>query len=217
MAAKISREDPEQKSAGSRLPVTRNPFRLLVRLLLALGGWKLELELPPAPSYVIIGAPHTSNWDWVMMLLGKWATGLRVHWAGKHTLFRRPFGPLMRRLGGIPVDRTSSTNLVDQLVAAFASRPDFRLIIAPEGTRKPVDRWKSGFYYIALGAGVPIALGYFDLQRKAFGIGGWIVPTGNVAVDLERIRAFYRRKVSTAERFVHSIRFASSTRPQAHQ
>ncbi len=208
MGGRVHPEKETGSSARGRLPETRNPFRLLIRGLLTLAGWRLELNLPPGSRYVIVGVPHTSNWDWVLMLLGKWATGLQVHWAGKHTLFRRPFGTLMRRLGGIPVNRAHSANLVSRLVEEFANRSSFRLIMAPEGTRKQVDRWRSGFYYIALGAGVPIALGYFDLNRKAFGIGGWMVPTGRVEEDLQRIREFYRKKVSHAHTFLYTIRFS---------
>lgn len=164
------------------------------RAILRLLGWKVEATLPDTRKYVLIGAPHTSNWDFALMLLLKSAIGLKVHWIGKHSLFRWPRGWLMRQLGGIPVDRRFPHKYVDQIVAAFRQRDEMILVVAPEGTRKWTEYWKSGFYYIALGAGVPIAMGFADYPRKVGGIGASFMPTGDIAADIARIRAFYADK-----------------------
>ena len=169
-------------------------MKLISRAILRLFGWKVVATLPETHKYVLIGAPHTTNWDFALMLLLKSAIGLQVHWIGKHSLFRWPLGWLMRRLGGVPVDRRSPHKYVDQIVDAFRQRDEMVLVIAPEGTRKKTEYWKSGFYYIALGAGVPIALGFADYARKVGGIGPTIMPTGDIEADLARIRAFYADK-----------------------
>lgn len=166
----------------------------LSRAILRLLGWRVEGNLPDTPKYVVIGAFHTTNWDFPLMLLLKSAIGLKVRWVGKHSLFRWPLGWLMRRLGGIPVDRRSPHNYVEQIVDAFRRRDELILVIAPEGTRKKTEYWKTGFYYIALGAGVPIALGFADYPRKVGGIGVSFMPTGDFEADLAQIRAFYADK-----------------------
>ena len=140
---------------------------------------------------MIIGAPHTSNWDLVLTLLLMLAADLRLHWVGKDTLFRGPFGWLFRRLGGIPIDRRAPQKFVEQMVAAFRENASLRLAIAPAGTRKNAPHWRSGFYYIALGAGVPIVLGYADYRRRVVGLGPTLHPTGDIQADFESIRAFY--------------------------
>jgi 1-acyl-sn-glycerol-3-phosphate acyltransferase len=121
------------------------------------------------------------------------AIGLRLSWVGKHTLFHWSLGWLMRSIGGIPVNRLISTNFVDQIIETFGSYDELIFAIAPEGTRRKTDKWKSGFYYIALGAKVPIALGYVDYRRKKGGIGAFLNPTGNIDGDLDKIREFYSK------------------------
>src|SRR3989304_3143146 len=139
-------------------------------------GWRVQVTLPGTNKYVLIGAPHTSNWDFVYMLLFKVATGLSPHWVGKDSMFRWPWGELWKKIGGIPVNRRSRNNFVDQMVEAFRQRDEMILVISPEGTRSKGGYWKSGFYYIALGAGVPIVLGFLDFGRKVGGIGPAIMP-----------------------------------------
>jgi 1-acyl-sn-glycerol-3-phosphate acyltransferase len=154
-------------------------------------GWKVIGGPPVGGRYVLIAAPHTSNWDFPLMLLFGMALGFRPSWVGKDTLFRAPFGALMRALGGIPVDRSSPRNMVEQLAERF--RPGANLILAmpPEGTRGYTRYWKSGFYYVALRAGVPIAPSFLDYGRKQGGIGPLFVPSGNLSEDMDTLRAFY--------------------------
>jgi 1-acyl-sn-glycerol-3-phosphate acyltransferase len=140
---------------------------------------------------VLVVAPHTSNWDFLVMLLLAAALRLKVTWMGKHTLFRPPFGWIMRRLGGLPIDRGARHNIVEQAVGSFRVYDRLLLAILPEGTRKRTPYWRSGFYHIALGAHVPIALGFADYRRKVGGIGRVIVPSGDVDADMALIRDFY--------------------------
>lgn len=166
--------------------------------LLRLLGWGVEDRLPPVERYVCIGAPHTTNWDLPVGLAAMLALGFPPRWVGKHTIFRGPLGPLMRALGGVPVDRRVSQDFVGQVVERFrrAERRDepFVLVIAPEGTRSPAERWKTGFYHIAREAGVPIALGYADYPSRRTGVGGWLEPSGDLEADMQVIRAFYADK-----------------------
>jgi len=145
-------------------------------------------------KYVLIGSPHTSNWDFPIALLLMRVIGIEGHWIAKHTVFRWPVGWLMRWLGGLPVDRTASHNFVDQIVELFEEREQLVITIAPEGTRKKTAHWKTGFYYIALGAGVPVVLGYLDYPNKRGGLGPTVQPSGDLAADLERMREFYSDK-----------------------
>ncbi len=168
------------------------------RSLLGLFGWSVEERLPPVPRYVCLGAPHTTNWDLAVGLAAMLALGFRPRWVGKHTLFRGPMGPLMLALGGVPVDRRVSQDFVSQIVGRFreaeARDEPFVLVIAPEGTRSPAERWKTGFYHIARQAGVPIALGYADYPNRRTGVGGWIQPSGDLEADMQEIRDFYAEK-----------------------
>jgi 1-acyl-sn-glycerol-3-phosphate acyltransferase len=153
--------------------------------------WRVEGELPP-DKCVIIAAPHTSNWDMPFMLMAAYVIGFRISWMGKHTLFWGPFGPLMRALRGIPVDRRSPQNLVQQVAARFATSDELVLAVPPEGTRKQVEYWKSGFYQIARAANVPLVLGFLDFDRKVGGLGPVVHLTGDVHADMDRIRAYYQ-------------------------
>ena len=170
-------------------------LRTLARLLYRLAGWRVEGISPDLPKFLTIGAPHTSNWDGIHMLALSTSLGIRMYWLGKHTLFKPPFGAIMRAVNGIPVNRQSTKNAVEQVVDIFEQRERFVLIIAPEGTRKKVDYWKTGFYYIALGAKVPIVLAYVDAPHRRVGMGPAIMPTGDIEADFEIIRAFYADKV----------------------
>lgn len=173
------------------LSSTRNLSQTLSQNFLDILGWKTEANLPPTSQYVMLGAYHTSNWDFPLALLVINAVGIRFNWVGKDSLFRRPFGGLMRSLGGIPVDRSTNTKFVDQMIAAFHKHPEFTMVIAPEGTRKKTEYWRTGFYYIALGANVPIALTYLDYQRKMGGVGTYLMPSGDIQADMSKIREFY--------------------------
>ena len=154
-------------------------------------GWRVEGSGPDIPRAVVVAAPHTSNWDLVFTLAIAATLGIRVSWMGKHTLFRPPFGRLMRAVGGLPVDRRASHGAVEAAVELLTSHDRLFLIISPEGTRGRSERWKTGFYRIAQGAGVPIVLGFLDYGRKVGGLGKVFVPTGDVEKDMEEIRVFY--------------------------
>ena len=162
------------------------------KLWLGIFGWKVRSETNVPAKFVCVAAPHTSNWDLPFMLAAAYALRLRASWVGKHTIFRFPWGWLFRRLGGIPVDRRAPQSLVNQLAAEFKRRDYLILAVAPEGTRRKVDIWKSGFYHLANESGVPIGLGYLDYEKKTCGLGMFVMPTGNIKEDMDRIRAFYR-------------------------
>jgi 1-acyl-sn-glycerol-3-phosphate acyltransferase len=163
----------------------------LAKFIFKLIRWRVEGELPNLPKFIAIGAPHTSNWDFLLMLLLGLTYNRKFYWIGKHTLFRPPLGFLMRSLHGIPVDRRLRQNTVEQVVEFFERKKEAALVITPEGTRKKTEYWKSGFYFIALSANVPIVLGFADYKRKVTGIGPTLIPTGNIESDLSFIRAFY--------------------------
>ncbi len=160
-------------------------------MLLKLFGWRAEGSLDDYPKCVVVVAPHTSNWDFPVFMLIKIALRLKVRWMGKDSLFRPPFGWIMRRLGGLPIDRSARHNLVEQAVESFRVHDRLVLAIPPEGTRKRAPYWRSGFYHIALGAQVPIALAYADYRRKVGGIGKVFMPSGNIDADMAIIRDFY--------------------------
>ena len=160
--------------------------------ILGLFGWKFKMVAPPGPKYLIIGAPHTSNWDFILMLLIIMAGQVPIRWMGKDNIFRPPFGWFFRALGGIPVNRRERTNLVAQVAAKFDEVDSLIVGIAPEGTRKKTTYWKTGFYYIALTAKIPIVMGYIDGGRKICGLGPSFMPSGDIQADFEMIRAFYK-------------------------
>jgi len=166
-------------------------MRGLAFFFLKVFGWRLEGRLPDVNKLVVIAAPHTSNWDLPVLLSLAFALKAKACWLGKHTLFRWPFGFLFRWMGGIPVYRSASQNVVAQSVEMFRNREKLILAIPPEGTRSKVSHWKTGFYYIALGAEVPISLGFMDYKRKASGLGPTLYPTGDIEADMEIIRDFY--------------------------
>ncbi len=172
-------------------PVVRTFLRWISLAYLKIFGWRYEGRMPDIPKYVMIAAPHTSNWDFPITMFLAFALNLKVYWMGKDKLFKRPFGSVMRWLGGIPVNRSKSNNVVAQTIDAFNSHEKMVIIIPPEGTRGKVAYWKTGFYHIAHGARVPIMLGYVDYGRKAGGIGPILMPTGNIEEDMKTIRAFY--------------------------
>lgn len=167
----------------------------LAKAWLGAAGWTLEGGLPAEPKFVLIAAPHTSNWDLVYALAGASVLGLSIQWMGKQSLFRGLPGVGLRALGGIPVDRFERHALVQTMAREFGRRERFVLLVPPEGTRKAVRYWKSGFYRIAQQAGVPIALGVLDYRTKRVGIGPLVWPSNDVRADMATIRAFYADKV----------------------
>lgn len=180
---------------GPQIPRRGNAFtRAVGRAVLRVLRFRIAGDLPDLPKWVAIAAPHSSNWDFVIGIAAAFAIGVRVDWIGKHTLFRRPFGPTMRWLGGTPVERHATRGRVEETAALVRSRDRIVLALAPEGTRRRVERWRTGFYWIARGAGVPIVPCYLDYARREVGIGPVFRPTGSLERDLEEIRAFYADK-----------------------
>jgi len=167
---------------------------LLARAFWAVSRYRLSSESQSGASAVLIGAPHTSNWDLPYMFAICWRHGFSPMWLGKHTLFKPPFGWVMRSLGGIPVNREHPGRLVDEIVAQARTGKQFFLVIAPEGTRHRAKRWKSGFYRIARNADMPVVLGYVDSATRTAGLGPTINLTGDVHADMDRIREFYADK-----------------------
>ena len=172
-------------------PVINVLMHWLSRMALRLTGWRVVGGAPTVPKYVLIAAPHTSNWDFPVALMVCFALRLRVYWMGKDSLFPPLVGGVMRWLGGIPVNRARSGNLVQATVDAYNSNARLIVIVPPEGTRSKVTQWKTGFYYIAQGAGVPIALGYLDFRKKEAGLSRMFQPSGDIAADMVEIQAFY--------------------------
>lgn len=169
-------------------------------------GWKVDPHLPTTKKAVVIAAPHTSNWDGPIMIAVSWVLGVRLHWIGKHTLFKPPFGRIVRALGGIPIDRRSPQGLVGQLQQAFTDADVLWVSVPPEGTRSKVEHWKSGFYAIAYGTDVPVLCGYLDFGKKIGGLGPAIEITGDVRADMDKIRAFYDGMVGKIPKYMGPIR-----------
>lgn len=179
--------------SGPHVPRRGGALRAAVgRFTLRLLGWEIEGNLPDLPKMVIIGAPHSSNWDFVLGIAAVFAMRLDLRFLGKAEVFRWPLGVLMRRFGGTPVNRAHPEGIVQETVALIKTSPAFILAMAPEGTRRPVERWKTGFYRIAMAAGIPIVAGYFDNSRKRVGFGQVFHPTGNIEAEIDQMRAYYR-------------------------
>jgi len=174
-------------------PVVNGLFRAFSVLYLKLAGWKVLGSLPPeAEKSVFIAAPHTSNWDLPNTLMVAFVLRLNIYWMGKASIFRFPFGSLMKWLGGIPVDRSKSNNLVAASAHAIEQAVGaLQLIVPPEGTRAKTRYWKTGFYHIAMTAKVPIVMAYMDYTRKISGLGPIFHPTGDLEMDMVSIKAFY--------------------------
>ncbi len=184
---------PDTPHVPAALPRRGNAVtRGLAATCLRLAGWSIEGTLPERTRMVIVAAPHTSNWDFVIGMAGVFALGVELHWMGKHTLFRPPFGWFMRWLGGLAIDRRAAHGVVEQVTAEFARRERLLLVVTPEGTRRKVARWKSGFWHIARSAGVPILLGGLDYGRRRLVLGPLVEPGDSLEEDLARIQAHYR-------------------------
>lgn len=166
----------------------------LARFVVNRQGWTLVGQPPAVSRYVLIGAPHTSNWDFLYFLHAICYFGIRVKWLAKDSLFRWPIRRLHIALGGIPIERSRAHHMVDQIADAYRQADELAILIPPEGTRKFRDYWKSGFYYIALAAEVPVVLGFIDYRRREFGFGPALWLTGDVDADMARIADFYADK-----------------------
>jgi 1-acyl-sn-glycerol-3-phosphate acyltransferase len=178
---------------ADRVPRARRPLlAALARMVLRITGWKLDVQLPNEPKMVILAAPHTSNWDGVIAITAGLALDIHMNIFVKHSLFRPPFGRLLRTLGAMPIDRRAPGGTVAVITRAFAKQPQMLVALAPEGTRSRAEKWKRGFHQIASNAGVPIVCAYIDYRRKRIGIGPVFRPSDSYAADLETIQAFYR-------------------------
>ncbi|MGF1584747.1 MAG: lysophospholipid acyltransferase family protein [Bacteroidales bacterium] len=165
------------------------------KLILKIMGWKQMGVLPDLKKYIVIAAPHTSNWDYVIGRLFYLSRGVDSKIMIKKELFYFPLGPLLTALGGIPVDRYGKTDIVDQMIRQFQLEDSFILTITPEGTRQKVTDWKTGFHRIAVGAGVPVLQGFFDYEKKLVGTGELLYMTDDLESDMLKIKKFYSDKV----------------------
>tara|TARA_Y100001970_G_scaffold165350_1_gene202103 strand:- start:3860 stop:4435 length:576 start_codon:yes stop_codon:yes gene_type:complete len=172
-------------------PILTPILRAISIVILKILRWQTRGGELPHQKFILIGAPHTSNWDFPLMLMVVLKLRLRVFWMGKHTLFPFPFSGLMKWLGGIPINRSASHNVVRETVRQFKENKDLVVLVPPEGTRSKVARWKTGFYHIASMAEVPILMGYVNAEKKEAGFADFFYPTGDVEGDLEKIREFY--------------------------
>jgi 1-acyl-sn-glycerol-3-phosphate acyltransferase len=159
-------------------------------------GWKVVHGFPSKPKkYVIIAAPHTSWQDFPIGILARNTSGIKINFIGKNSLFKGPFGFFFRSLGGTPVDRSKNNNLVEAIIDIFNSKDEFKLALSPEGTRKKVEKWKTGFYYIAKGANVPIVMATLDFGKKEVKISEPYYTTDDMEKDFEHFESFYKRVV----------------------
>jgi len=187
-----------ERAVGHRVPGNYGPLSRLSAGWMRRRGWRMDVAEPMPDKCVIIMYPHTSNWDFPIGLLTKWAIGLTLkrdalRFAGKESLFKWPWGWFFRGVGGFPVNRKASTGFVGQMAARFAGEPRMRLVIAPEGTRSFVPHMRSSFYYVAVAAKVPIALGAFDFVARRVVVDAFLTPSGNAVTDLDAIDAYYRQ------------------------
>ena len=166
--------------------------KLVSKLILYMLGWKVVSDIPTLKKYVIIVSPHTSNWDFIIGRCFGYMLEIEAKYLGKSQLFRFPYGWIFRLLGGIPVDRSKHNNLVAYAIDLFKSSEELVLGLAPEGSRSRVEKWKLGFYHIAVGANIPIALAYLDYAKKEAGIGEMFLPSGEIQKDLQKIEDFYK-------------------------
>ena len=184
--AEPPRRDPGYPTTGRRW------LQAVARATLRAFGWKVTGTLPHLPKFVIIVAPHTSNWDFAVGLAAKWSLALDLQWFGKDTLFRAPAGAILRALGGRPVRRAGPEGVVSEMAAMVRAEPQFLLALAPEGTRKQVSHWRSGFYRIAEAADVPMVPVWLDWTRREVGIGRPVLASGDLAADIAALQALYR-------------------------
>lgn len=170
--------------------------KFISKLIFKVAGWKLKGSLAPQDRRcVMVAAPHTSNWDFIYARAAFYLMDAPIRFTIKKEFMGFPFGPLLKAMGALPIDRSRNTRMVDAMIRIFEETPgDMCVMVTPEGTRKYQPRWRRGFYYVAQGANVPIVLGYLDYAKKEAGIGPTIIPSGDIEADLEKIFAFYRTK-----------------------
>jgi len=184
--------DPQIPELGPHVSRAHGPLgAALGRFMMGVRGWRIEGNLPDIPRMVLIVAPHTSNWDFPTGIWVKLSMRMGARFVGKHTLFRFPLGVFMRWLGGVPVDRNAATAFTSEAARAMREAERMTLVIAPEGTRKRTEKWKSGFYRIAMDAGVPIVAAGFDYPRKVVTFAPPFYPTGDYERDLAFLRGLY--------------------------
>ena len=171
--------------------IIKDILRLVSRLFLFVTGWKVSGTLPTEKSFVMIAAPHTSNWDLPYMLTVSFALKANPYWMGKAQIFKFPFKSLMKWMGGIPIDRSKSNNIVEHTAQLMRESEGLIVTVPPEGTRSKVKYWKTGFYHIAHLANAPIVLGFLDYEKKVGGVGPTIYPTGDIEKDMHEIKSFY--------------------------
>ncbi len=165
--------------------------KLIAKVIMWLLGWHVEGNVPDHPKFIVVGHPHTSNWDFPLFVFTLWILDMPMKWMGKQSLFQGPFAWLFRSLGGLPVDRSGGKNTVQAVAELFADHDHLMLGIAPSGTRKGGEHWRSGFYHMAMQANVPLVLGSIDFKKRAGRIIGTVYPTGDIEADMERIRELY--------------------------
>ena len=174
---------------GPRVPFI---FRWIGKLGLWMLGWRVRGNVPPEePKAIFIASPHTTNWDGVVMVLVSLAMGIRLSWLGKKSLFTGPKGILMRFAGAVPVDRSGGLDTVQQVAKTFKETDKIFLAVAPAGTRKKTNHWKTGFYHMAIAADVPIFCGYLDYSRGEGGVLSVVRPSGDIEADIERFQEIY--------------------------
>jgi len=179
---------------ASPAAVKRNWFQKLCLGVLSLFGWRTVYEPPTEPKGIILVYPHTSNWDFMIGILFSYGYGLGASWIAKHSAFRWPLGPVLRRMGGIPIDRRRARGTIGAMVEAYRESDSLWIAITPEGTRSHTNHWKSGFYRIALAADVPCALGFIDFKTKTVSIATYVRFTGQTEKDLRALRNFFAGK-----------------------
>lgn len=172
-------------------PVINTLFCWIASLILFCTGWKTIGEKPNVPKYVLIAAPHTSNWDLFFMITVALKLKISIYWMGKESIFKFPFKGLMMWMGGIPIDRSKSQDMVKAITEIFEANSELAITVPPEGTRSHTVYWKTGFYHIANESKVPICLGFLDYSKKEGGLGPLIYPTGDIEKDMIEIKKFY--------------------------
>ena len=182
--------------------------RLIGRTWLKAFGWKVDGGAPNVKRAVVLAAPHTSNWDFPFTLAVTWAVGVDIAWLGKRQMFVPGLRRVLKGIGGIPVDRSAKHNLVTQVADRIKDSDRLFVLVPPEGTRARVARWKTGFYYIAVEAEVPIVMGYLDFKKKTGGFGTVMYPTGDLNKDAETFRAFYKDKHGKHPQLFTEVKFA---------
>jgi 1-acyl-sn-glycerol-3-phosphate acyltransferase len=191
----FNQKELKLKTTIFNTPVLSTLLHLLAKTILRGLGWKVDGKFPDLPKFIVIGAPHTSNWDFLMFLGVIFTLRENVRFMGKAELFRGPLGWFFYWCGGVPVDRSKSTGLVEQMVQACNAADQFILVIAPEGTRHKVIEWKMGFYHIARDAGIPVVFAVVDGIRKTMLVGQTFYPTDNADADMKAIKGFFAHKV----------------------